>query len=106
MKAGMIASYPVGGVAWDYGQYALGLERLGFEVFYLEDTGWQTYDPRHGEYGEDCSYGVEFLARTLADFSPSLARRWRFRSMDGRGFGMSEADFAEALDASDLFLNV
>ena len=36
MKAivtGMIASYPVGGVLWDYGQYALGLERLGYEVF-------------------------------------------------------------------------
>src|SRR5512147_1502070 len=39
---GMIASYPLGGVVWDYGQYALGLEELGFEVFYLEDTGWNT----------------------------------------------------------------
>ncbi len=27
---GMIATYPVGGVVWDYGQYAIGLERLGF----------------------------------------------------------------------------
>lgn len=26
---GMIASYPVDGVAWDYGQYALGLDQLG-----------------------------------------------------------------------------
>ena len=25
---GMIGSYPVGGVVWDYGQYALGLEQL------------------------------------------------------------------------------
>ena len=58
---GMIATYPVGGVAWDYGQYLLGLERLGFEVYYLEDTGWQTYDPIKGEYGEDCSYGIHFL---------------------------------------------
>jgi hypothetical protein len=59
MKAvvtGMIATYPVGGVVWDYGQYALGLERLGFEVYYLEDTGCQTYDPRLGRYGDDCSY--------------------------------------------------
>jgi hypothetical protein len=41
MKAvvtGMIASYPVGGVAGDYGQYALGLERLGYEVHCLEDA--------------------------------------------------------------------
>ena len=28
---GMIATYPVGGVVWDYGQYALGLELGGIE---------------------------------------------------------------------------
>ena len=41
----MIASYAVGGVVWDYLQYALGLERLGFEVYYIEDAGLPTYDP-------------------------------------------------------------
>ncbi len=68
MKAivtGMIATYPVGGVAWDYGQYALGLQRLGWEVYYLEDTGAETYDPIKGEYGSDCSYGVQFLQQSL-----------------------------------------
>src|SRR3954471_15827833 len=86
MKAivtGMIATYPVGGVAWDYGQYALGLERLGFEVYYLEDTGGQTYDPIKGCYGDDCAYAVDFLGRTLAEFSPTLGDRWHFRGTDG-----------------------
>jgi hypothetical protein len=109
MKAivtGMIASYPIGGVLWDYGQYALGLERLGFEVFYLEDTGWQTYDPRKGEYGEDCSYAVQFLPRALGSLSPSLACRWRFRNMDGKTFGLADDAFEEALHSADLFLNV
>ncbi len=63
---GMIASYPVGGVVWDYAQYALGLEKLGFEVYYLEDTGAQTYDPSSGEYGDDPSFGVKFLGESLA----------------------------------------
>ena len=87
MKAivtGMIASYPVGGVVWDYAQYALGLEQLGYEVYYLEDTGWQTYDSRKGEYGLDCSYAVEFLKTSLAKLSPTLGARWRFRNMDGK----------------------
>ena len=44
--AGMIATYPVGGVVWDYGQYALGLEQLGYDVYYVEDTAGPTYDPR------------------------------------------------------------
>jgi hypothetical protein len=104
--AGMIASYPVGGVAWDYGQYALGLERLGFEVYYLEDTGWQTYDPVTGCYGDDCSYAVRFLGETLAQLSPALGRRWHLRNMDGRAFGIPAEEFAEVVAGADLFLNV
>jgi hypothetical protein len=109
MKAivtGMIASYPVGGVVWDYGQYALGLERLGFEVYYLEDTGWQTYDPLRGEYGEDCAYAVKFLGESLARLSPTLGHRWHFRNMDGRTFGIDAKAFAELVADADLFLNV
>jgi hypothetical protein len=109
MKAivtGMIASYPVGGVLWDYGQYALGLERLGFEVTYLEDTGWQVYDPVKGVYGEDCAYAVEFLSRSLAELSPALGRRWHFRNMDGRTFGLEPKALARAVAEADLFLNV
>jgi hypothetical protein len=109
MKAivtGMIASYPVGGVAWDYGQYALGLERLGFEVYYLEDTGWQTYNPIQGEYGEDCSYAVEFLQKSLAYLSPTLGRRWHFRNMDGRTFGVEGASWRQVLAEAEVFLNV
>jgi hypothetical protein len=103
---GMIASYPVGGVAWDYGQYALGLERLGFEVYYLEDTGWQTYDPAACCYGDDCSYGVRFLAESLARLSPALGRRWHFRNMDGRTYGAPAKEFGEIVTGADLFLNV
>ncbi|MBM3878485.1 MAG: glycosyltransferase family 4 protein [Verrucomicrobia bacterium] len=109
MKAivtGMIASYPVGGVLWDYAQYALGLERLGYEVYYLEDTGWQTYDPRRGEYGEDGRYGVEFLGASLARLSPTLGRRWHFRCMDGQSFGVSRAELAKVVACADVFLNV
>lgn len=103
---GMIASYPVGGVLWDYGQYALGLERLGYEVFYLEDTGGQTYDPRKGEYGEGCDYAVDFLPKALGVLSPTLAKRWHFRNMDGTTYGLSDAEFAEVRRTADLFLNV
>lgn len=103
---GMIATYPVGGVAWDYGQYALGLERLGFDVYYLEDTGWQTYDPTTECYGEDCSYGLRFLGETLARLSPTLANRWHFRNMDGQTFGVEPREISAIVKQADLFLNV
>jgi hypothetical protein len=102
----MIATYPLGGVVWDYGQYLLGLERLGFEVFYLEDTGGPTYDPQRKEYGADFSYGVAFLQRALTELSPGLGRRWHFRSADGRSAGVDGAELRRAVAGADLFLNV
>src|SRR5262249_60312484 len=93
-------------VEWDYGPYALGLERLGFEVYYLEDPGGQTYNPSAGSYGEDCTYAVRFLGQALAALSPALAARWHFRNLDGRTFGVRAAELAEVVASADLFLNV
>lgn len=103
---GMITTYPVGGVAWDYGQYALGLERLGWDVYYLEDTGWETYDPFKGEYGADCSFGVKFLKQSLSRMSPKLGERWHVRGMDGATYGVPRAKFESLVAGADLFLNV
>ena len=104
---GMIATYPVGGVAWDYGQYALGLERLGFEVFYLEDTGIaSTLNPVTGEYDEDPSHGAQFLQDSLAGLSPSLRERWYFRAYDDRTYGMDAEDVVEVCAGADVLLNV
>jgi hypothetical protein len=103
---GMIATYPVGGVVWDYGQYLLGLEKLGFDVVYLEDTGGPTYDPNKREYVEDCRYGVEYLANALKALSPALGDNWHFRSAADRTYGLDPAKLADAIKHADLFLNV
>jgi hypothetical protein len=103
---GMIATYPVGGVVWDYGQYLLGLESLGYDVYYLEDTGCPTYDPRRREYVEDCSYGVEYLAESLKGLSPSLEGRWHFRSCNNECFGLNATLLPKLAASADLLLNV
>ncbi len=103
---GMIATYPVGGVFWDYAQYAIGLEHLGFEVYYLEDTGGETYDPAQGLYGHDCSFGVKFLQDAFTEISPTLSNRWHFRSMDGKSYGLSQEGIKSIVADASLFLNV
>jgi len=109
MKAvvtGMIANYAVGGVAWDYAQYALALERLGYEVYYLEDTGERPYDPQKGDVSDDFGYSLQFLERSLGALSPALARRWRVVGFDGRSYGVGEEEFAAVLRVAEVFLNV
>jgi hypothetical protein len=109
MKAivtGMVATYPVGGVAWDYGQYALGLERLGFEVYYLEDTGLESYEPEARTYGPEYAYGLAFLQRSLDELSPRLGKRWHARTPDGAVHGLALDDFLEVVAEADLLLNV
>jgi hypothetical protein len=103
--AGQIATYPFGGVVWDYGQYALGLERLGLDVYYLEDTGEWTYDLSTMHFSEESPYGVEFLQRSLATLSPSLAERWHYRAPDGSVRGLATETMKEVVAEADLFLN-
>lgn len=106
--AGMIASFPVGGVFFDYVQYALGLERLGFEVYYLEDTNTLPYDPvtRDYDYSNDWSPAAGYLGSALDAVSPNLGRRWHLRTSDGKSFGIGAGDFAAVVADADLFLNV
>ena len=106
LVTGMIATYPVGGVAWDYGHYILGLDSLGFETYYLEDTGGPTYDPTKRLYGDDCTYGVRFLRESLAQLSPGLTERWHFRSATGECFGLSQAKLKEVVRSAAVFINV
>ena len=84
---GVIATYPVGGVAWDYGQYALGLERLGFDVYYLEDSGLYTFDADANAYGDDCSTVCGFSPRPSAHCRPLWVSVGTFVILTGRPTG-------------------
>jgi hypothetical protein len=103
---GMIASFPLGGVAWDYGQYVMALEAAGFEVFYLEDTGLEPYDPSVGDQGSDYAYGVAFLKSALASLSPGMEERWCIRQLDGSLVGPISGRIGQIVASADLFLNV
>ena len=109
MKAvvtGLIATWPVGGVAWDYGQYVLGLERLGVEVTYLEDPGQPGYNPVAGAYEDDLAYGAGFLEQSLRALCPGVGDRWHVRAPDGTRYGMPAAELEEAVGSADVFINV
>ena len=65
---GMVAQYPIGGVAWDYLQYVIGLSQLGHDVIYHEDTWSWPYDPVRKTVSSDGGYsaGVEQMVDVCA----------------------------------------
>src|SRR2546423_12931903 len=75
---GLVGQCPLGGVAWDYFHYLLGLAELGHEVWYHEDTWVWPHDPVKGYASEDAQYSVEFLRDFFACHAPQLAGRWHY----------------------------
>jgi hypothetical protein len=100
---GLIATYPVGGVAWDYLQYVHGLAALGHDVTYLEDTGQWVYSPRLSTFTETCEDNLAYLARILGERGRVP---WAFRDPHGRVHGLDHARLVSACRDADLFLNV
>jgi hypothetical protein len=103
---GLAATYPFGGVFWDYLQYPLGLHRLGHDVLYIEDTGRWVYDPAQQTFVGSGRNSAELLARRIGQLEPALAERWYFRDGDGDTFGRSAQTVAEFCRTADLFLHV
>lgn len=105
---GLAATFPVGGVFWDYVHYALGLESCGVETWYLEDADQPCYEVAAGDYDYEGNWQAHAarLGQRLAAVSPTLGQRWCLRSDDGRAYGL-EPDAADDLVAgADLLLNV
>src|SRR5947207_2417668 len=103
---GLVATYPVGGVAWDYLQYVQGFRALGCEVTYLEDTGPWLYGPAAQTFTDDVRANARYLNDALASLDVALPRCWSLRAPDGAYHGLDEAAVARACAAADLFLNL
>src|SRR5213593_4432173 len=108
---GLIAQHPcLGGVAWDYLQYVLGLRRLGHDVYYVEDSGQWPYTPDGGASGTewiayDCTANVDHLARIMARFG--LSDRWAYHfPIKSRWFGLSHMQRRAVITSADLLINV
>lgn len=103
--SGLIATYPLGGVAWDYLQFVKGFVALGCEVTYLEDTGQWVYHPRLQTFTDDCRENVHYLRNVLATV-PGMESSFAFRDLHGVLHGLSEAELTRRCRGADLLLNV
>ncbi len=106
VTTGLAATYPFGGVFWDYMQYPLGFHRLGHEVLYLEDTGKWSYNPGLATFQQDGESNAAYLAKSISRLDSDLAERWCFRDATGRTYGRSWSDVVEFCRSADLFIHI
>jgi len=86
---GLLGQFPLAGIAWQLLHYLAGLQRLGFNVYYIEDTGTAPYDPRVKSLVYDCTYSLGFIANTLKQVGMEGA--WAYRDgLVNQWHGLSE----------------
>lgn len=104
--SGYFVRHPLGGRSWAHLQYLVGLQRLGHEVFFLEEYGWpgSCFDPARDVMTDDPAYGLEFLDSLLRPFG--LEESWCFLAADGTYFGMGREQLVELCRGCDLYVSI
>lgn len=103
---GILFFYPLAGVTYQFLHYLLGLRRLGYDPYYVEDSGRWVYDPQINESSPDPSNNIAAVAPLLESFG--FGNRWVFRGKypNGKTYGMTEQQLNDLYADADAFLNV
>jgi GT2 family glycosyltransferase len=103
---GMLTRMPVGGVAWLVGQYVIGFERLGYDVYYVEAHARtpSMFIDHPDDDGTDRA--AAYLAGVMRRFG--LDGRWALHALhaDGRCVGMTAAEVSRLYRDAALIVNM
>ena len=103
---GILFWYPLAGVTFQFLHYLIGLRRLGYDPYYVEDSGRYIYDPRINDISPDASGNIAAVVPALEQHG--FKNRWAFRGKypGGQCYGMSETQIEQLYREADAFLNV
>lgn len=103
---GTMGGCPFGGQTWLFLGWLRGFQRLGHDVWYVEDHLWWPYDPERNTVTEDCTYAVRHVAACAARIG--LGDRWavRLAMRAGACWGLSSSELDALYRGSDALLNV
>ncbi len=63
---GFMGSCPIAGVIWQHIHYIVGLQQLGHDVYYIEDSARLPYNPETFEVNNEFDYAAQLLAGRFA----------------------------------------
>jgi hypothetical protein len=104
---GFMGRIPIAGVIWQHLHYLVGLQRLGCEVWYLEDTSSLPYDPRTMSLTVDERPAIEILGLLASKYG--FKNRWIYRARYKNPFitaGQSDFAYRQLLADADCALNI
>lgn len=103
---GLMFDLPYAGIVAQFLHYLVGLRRLGWDVWYVEDSLSWPYDPTARTSATDPKASVERVARVLERYG--FGDRWAYRCAipEVTCFGVTESALAELYRTTDLALNV
>src|SRR5947209_9899753 len=73
---GFMGGMPIAGVIWQHVHYVVGLQRLGHDVYYIEDSARLPYNPETFEVNEEFDYAAGTLRRLAREFD--FKDRWAY----------------------------
>jgi hypothetical protein len=73
---GFMGSCPIAGVIWQHIHYVVGLQRLGHDVYYIEDSARLPYNPETFEVSNEFDYAAHLLDRLSREFQ--FRNHWAF----------------------------
>lgn len=103
---GILFWYPLAGVTYQFLHYLIGLRRLGYDPFYIEDSSrWGVYDPEHNDITTDPTNNICRVLPILERHG--FGHNWAFRSHEtGECFGKTQEEIRRVYREADAFLNV
>ena len=100
-----VGQMPLAGIAWQAANYLAGLEKLGYDAWYVEDHGANPYDPRVGSVVLDCGYNVGYLRAAMERCG--LAGRWAYwDAINDAYHGLSREQVRTLLAEADGLINL
>jgi hypothetical protein len=73
---GFMGSMPIAGVIWQHIHYIVGLQRLGHDIYYIEDSARFPYNPETFEVSDEFDFAGKTLSRLAREFG--FENRWGF----------------------------
>jgi hypothetical protein len=100
-----VGQMPLAGIAWQAMHYLIGLRRLGYDVWYIEDGGANPYDPRVQSVMMRCDYNVAYLRRTME--SHGFGERWAYwHAVEDEWHGLSGDAVTRLYREADALINL